>query len=361
MRDYFLNILVVLILILGEFGYLFSFLIYGKYLSLLIFFVLIFQSRFKIRKGVIGINSLIFPFVIIVFLNFVQFFNFSIYPVIESIIILSAVLPFISTTNFNFYPRFVFLCLLVSFFIKTGFDFNLSLSVDSFLKSETSSNETNLFSFIFGFFAIYFFYVKNKTYFVLSVIVVILTFKRIVFISLFITILFSILRLDKLKNMSLLVILSNLFWVLISYVITTDWFFDFSVEFFNLSPGFLTKGRSTVYGLLFDNYEGLNIIPILFGFGAAEARISLLSYDIGISLIHNDVLKLFYEYGVFVFISFFVFLYRNNSKAILFSVYLNCLFFTDNVFIYAPVIFLFFLLSMEYTRVLNMKKCLYLV
>jgi predicted membrane protein len=60
---------------------------------------------------------------------------------------------------------------------------------------------------------------------------------------------------------------------------------------------------------------------------------------------HSDILKNFLEFGPVVFCLWVYFLYKINArnlKTLLYVIYTNVLFITDNVFIYFDVFFLFY-------------------
>jgi hypothetical protein len=340
---------------LGEFGKYNSYLIYGKYLCFIIFIILLFQSNGKINRNSLKMSSIIFPFLMIILMNIIQVFNFSKYAIFETIFLLVSILPFITKAKIQFNPKLIFYLTSLAFLIKNGLEIGITISWESFLKSETSMTESNIFPFIFGFFAIFFLKNGEKKLFILSFLLTILTFKRIVFLSLVISLFIYLTRLDRSRILPYIFVLGNFLWILISYFVTTDLFYDISMEISNLPPAHLTQGRSTVYAFLFDNFKQNPVINSFFGAGATQTRIILERLDAGIDLIHNDSLKIFIDYGIPVFILFFFKLIKNNKGAVIFSVFLNILFFTDNTLIYAPVLFLFLLLSEE-TRTYNINK-----
>lgn len=341
------TISVILILSLGEFSDILPFFKYGKYLTFLLFVLLLFESKFKLNKKYFKPDSPLFPFLLIIIINLLYIVRINQFLIIETIILLGAVLPFITGSRLKLNLKFINAAIFIFFFLKIGLNFSLNFSIDAFFMSETSSAETNIFAFVFGLFAIYFLSIKNYKCFLINAIFVFLSFKRITFLGLTIVFFIHFFSLYKLKGIVVLSIIVNFLWLYLSHFITTDIFAEISQKTTDLPPGFLTMGRSTFYEVIWEEFKNNDLIQnLIIGLGGGQTRIIMHEfYGDEAHLLHNDILKIFIEYGILVFSTFVITLYHNKKEIVLLTIFLNISFLTDNTLIYEPVIFLYFLLS----------------
>lgn len=345
-RKFLYTIFVLLALTLPEFSQYFPFLRYGKYITFLIFLILFFESQGRLEKYAFTKNSILLPFLILVIFNFFHLWKLNNYLIIESIILIGAILPFITVKKLQIDIKAINFFLFITFFARNQFNISIDASSEAFLTSQTATAESNVLPFLFGFLSLFFLVKKQYLWFIFNFIFVILSFKRIVFISLISIIFFRLLKLEKFKRVIFLAIIANSIWLFFSYFITTDSFKNLSFDLFNMSPGFLTQGRSTFYEIIFSAFKENTLFNAIFGIGGGETRRIIENSFYGkAQLLHNDILKIFVEYGLIVFYIFIYLLYKNKKGILFLTMYLNVLFLTDNTLIYEPVLFLFFILT----------------
>ena len=259
---------------------------------------------------------------------------------------LTALSPFLLVGNLKLNPNkaFYILCIIytaniIPKLLTSGFYY-------SFLDS-SSAFEHHTYAFVFGVFAAYFIATKNHKTLFLCLIFCALSLKRVSILALIIVYTLSMLPKGYLKHLlkPWRMVVLNLLSIFITYFVTTSAFNDLCIEYFDRSASFITMGRNVLYGSMFGEFF-LQPHTFLIGIGLGETY-TLASESIDFSTkvnIHNDITKIFVESGVLVFILFFYYLYKVNSKQLLLVVYINIVFFTDNVTTYVLVMYVFFYL-----------------
>lgn len=339
------DVTISLVLISTELGLLSPVLSYLKYVPLILA-PLFLHIRLK-HKILIENQKLRTPFLLLLLvstllhllsLNLIGFINILIW---LSVLLLILAIPESARLNYKFInvSLLIPLTLLILFRKEVHFDFSL----EALIASETSSIESNMLPFIAGIFAIYWFVKKKWLYFILNCAILLLTFKRIVILSFIAGICVYVFpRLRFLFRPSRMVIL-NFLYVALTFWIVTDSFDSLVREYAGVSAGFLTKGRTSLLSPIIE-LIGDSPAVILFGLGQGNAVV-LISEHFGFrTLLHNDVLKILIEHGIFVFILFFRMLYKMKSHFSGILIYFNLLLFTDNVLIYSPVLLLLLLI-----------------
>jgi hypothetical protein len=258
---------------------------------------------------------------------------------------------------FNLYnaPRYIktmFWGLLVIQFLRKSYDIS-SLSVQTFLEAFVTSQlptETNL-AFHFGLLLIYFALSKNLRYSIGSAVMTLLCFKRIVFPA----VIFSLCAYYVLEKMKFgsrkwgsavipFLAIINLLAVYLSYQFAYG---QYDLWLYNLterSPNEIFVGRQFIYSNVLSQIKGMPWLGI--GIGKIDELAFTLFYS-PLNL-HSDLLKNYFEFGVFFYVIWICLLYWFNFRSpglIALALYLNILFLTDNTFIYFDVIYLFYLLS----------------
>jgi hypothetical protein len=346
------------ILILGGIPIDIPYLRYLKYFTFLLFIFACIDSKWKLDKKALKPSSVIYPFLLLCLFYTLSVWNYNRFLFIDLIIISGAFLPFIFIKKIEINLYAVNVLLFVCFLISSGFSFKLDFSKDAFLLSETSEAESNMLPFLFGLLSIFFFMKKNYLFTILNLVFVILSFKRIVFLSVSVVLLFHFFKFYKYRNITFILILCNLLWLYLSYFITTDLAGDICRKITGLPIGQFTQGRTVRYMYVWENFTEDPLKHTLFGMGGGQTRILLSQFFYGESLqLHNDIMKVFIDFGALGFLLFVGFLYRNRKKQAFISltILLNCFFMTDNVLIYEPVLFLYILLSYEILKTQERK------
>lgn len=261
---------------------------------------------------------------------------------------LTSLAPFLVGCVPKLNPKRFFLFLAGLFLLLTMPDLLSGGFTYSILDSE-SSLEDHSFAFVFGLFAIFFFLTKDKKYFFLSLILALLVLKRISLLAIsLVIVVYYIFPYALLKRLAIVGLLANMAYIFIAFYITTESFNYLSQEYFGVSSSFLTMGRTALYDPIFSSSR--DFISMLFGDGPGSsysiAAASIFIAD-GKVNIHSDVLKIYYELGVFVFLAFFFLCYKLRDLRIYLFIYINIILFTDNISTYVIVMYVYFFLAQK--------------
>ena len=338
----------------GEFKFL-RYLIYTP-IILVIFSLVI--NKFVLRSFSPKRNPLNFAFLLIIISGFVHLPILGFTGLSQLFFILAASLAFIIHANYDFNLRFVSLIFMLSFLILSFYsNFSIDFSLIGFLKSDTSSLETNQHPFVFGIMTLFFLYKRDYLFFILSLIFVVISFKRIVFIGLLFTIPIVLLERKNIiifKNKRWLFLVLNVIIIYGFILFTAGTFNEAIVEFTGLSIGELTQGRNSILIPVIDEYTEMGIFEKMFGMGQGFTY-DLTMFD-SANAPHNDILTILIDHGIVIFFFFFYFAYQETN---VFPVtFTNFLFLTDNTLIYTVYIFMLLLLTNKFnqSRVLNSKN-----
>jgi hypothetical protein len=324
-------------------------------LSLIIFFL----GDFKIRKNDIGRVDiglsllLISGFVMIwsstdVLLGLKDLFFISCYlfPILFFVTSGS-----ISNDDLNLIFNIVALSFLISILGRdyTGF---------SFLDSKSPFESTE--SFVFGGFFLHFMMQKDKKRMIIALFFMFLSLKRIALLGVLAGAAVWLLPVvwNLLNRQRLLITIANTFFILFLYLLVYGYFDEFIASYTEKGVAEITLGRIGLYVGVLDNI-GSNFFSFFAGAGAGSTYELVMEYDYydkaGGNL-HSDTLKVFYEYGVFVFLAFYTLLSCVKGKeALVLSVYIMCLLLTDNVLIYVSVMF-YLLLLLKQAEIRHMES-----
>jgi hypothetical protein len=328
LRFTIISLLIFSWLFLKEIGYDLS--MYFYILSIVI------QLYFFTRNGDFYLNKilllLIFCGVAHLFFG-LSYYNFVFVIIYITIALVSGGTYTISKSNFAFVNLFLCLTFCLS---MSKIDLVFNFSFGSFLTSDFSSWENNSHPFIFLLFFIYAVNFKYNILAFVNFIFILISFKRIVFFAAviyFIFFFFNLLRLNLIKN---LLKYSHGILIFIPYIINYPLIVDAVYDLTGLYMTHLTQGRSMFYSEITNTFSD----PCWMILGYGPGKVTEWSVENNDYLIHNDLLKLFLEFGLLVYLYFFNYLYHKIQKSL--YLVLILLFLTDNVFIYSYfMIFLF--------------------
>ncbi|MEY8213715.1 MAG: O-antigen ligase family protein [Colwellia sp.] len=218
--------------------------------------------------------------------------------------------------------------------------------------SESKAPFEGSVSFVFGGFFLYFMMFKDKKGMILSALLMFLSLKRIALLGVFVggAVWFIPSLWRMLSSNRIFLLLVNLGFILFLFLLV-DGFFDDVLELYTgKGAQEITLGRLNHYVGVLENI-GNNFLSFFLGGGAGSTYELAMQYDyfdrVGGNL-HSDTLKVFYEYGFVIFCVFFGLLSAVKGKAALvMSIYMMCLFFTDNVIVYVSVMFFLLLLTKQ--------------
>jgi len=227
--------------------------------------------------------------------------------------------------------------------------------IGSFSLLESQGLFESGFSFIFGIYAIYYLNIKKYPKLLIAVILVVVTLKRISLLGIIVAAAIAFLpqKLKRIPNNSYVILAFHSIVVLLIFLLTTGSLDELIESITGKNSAWLTMGRTVHYfGVVSDIIK--NPANVIFGNGAGSAyNMATISYE-GDSVtpnLHSDTLKIFYEYGILFFISFFFLLGRKKSDvAQSFVIYLSVIFITDNTLIYTNVMFIYFMCFSAITK-----------
>lgn len=328
----------------------FKFLRYLIYAPIFLVALSLLKNKYVLSSFHYKKNSINFSFLLLIISAFLHLPLLGITGFYQLFFIISASLPFIIFNKYEFNWRFISLIFMFSFLILTSYSsFSIDLSIESFLKSETSSFETNQHPFVFGIMTLFFLYKRDKLFFILNLIFVIISFKRIVFIGLLFAIPIVLLERKNiiiLRNKRWLLLVLNLLYIYTIILFSAGAFNETIEQFSGISIGELTQGRNNILVTVVDQFTEMNILEKLFGMGQG------FTYDLSISVIghapHNDILSILIDHGILIFVLFFYYAYQETN--VFPVVYTNFLFLTDNTLIYTVYIFIFLLMINNYDK-----------
>jgi len=299
--------------------------------------------------------------VLLLFLQNIFFTTLSYRFVPNAIFILSPLLFIVVGAHYfnkNYIDRYVYLILLVNiflFFYEEGSDLLNVLTDLSILKSAFITSiiptESNL-AYVFGFLAIYFFITnKNIALKIIPVIFFFLCFKRIAIVAVLLCIVlyyvlnyFNVSVAKHRTKLAFLGVLINFLYVRITAMIVSGTFDKLVMDATGFSTDRFLMGRKQFYTQVFSRAQSN-----WFGLGLGKVDDIMFDYMKFPINLHSEVLRVFFEFGVIVFVVWlFVLFYQNlfSNKSAVFLVYFNILILTDNVFVYFDVMvyFYFFIL-----------------
>lgn len=298
-----------------------------------IMFFLCFKGT--IKKDVKYIS----PYLLLMGVSAIGFWRLGVFGYKDIFFIIAYVTPFLLFTPKSCQDKKLFCAVVVTFFI-----FAASVSVSQ-LKSFSFMGSTapfeSVFCFVFGAFAVYFFITRRFVYFAVSLVLVFLTLKRIVvlavFASVFLTILPVKIKTFLVSNTSFIIV--NAFVCVFLLLFAGGFFENIISEVFSKNSNAFSLGRFDIFNNAIDKFSYNFEANIIFGMGVGHTYIERFP-GMGVENLHSDILKIFFEFGFFVFL-FFIFcsVYKLNLEERIFFVYLNVVFLTDNVLIYVQVMF----------------------
>tara|TARA_Y100001970_G_C14246701_1_gene868826 strand:+ start:3284 stop:4492 length:1209 start_codon:yes stop_codon:yes gene_type:complete len=256
-------------------------------------------------------------------------------------------------------------CLFI-YLIKLGPDifsmfnaFNQIFS-NSLTNSQIEGSYESVFSFTFSFLALFYFMRKKIFLFILFALFSILTFKRISLMGLLISIVvfliaktFKVNVINNKRKISLLGLFGNSFYIFLAILIITGYFDNAIKSIFGRSLNFILMGRVELFNHAFelssnsiwDNFH-------ILGLGLGRLSESLQgSYFTHLTNIHSDVIKIFIENGVLLFIYLFYSIYKFSAhklELLIIIIFFNVLLISDNILIYFNTMYIFNLIILSF-------------
>lgn len=307
------------------------------------------------NKRIRYLTSLLLFYLFAFAINFIKGFHYGrfyaeVYFVLSPIIFTLLIAVLVPEADYSKSVTLLFYLIAISFLVERFGPILQAIThpgqlLTAFLTSELES-ESN-YSFQFGMFFIVFAWKNKKFLRLLSGFLLLLSFKRIAILAvLLIGLLYLVEKISRgrwqpSRNKTLL-FLFNALVVIILFSFFNGVFDDWILEMTGVSSNFLTQGRYDIYQDIFHHFGTVEFLG--FGLGSINTFLSNAGYQL-VNL-HSDVLKVFFELGPVLYIGWILLFYKyvSNFLTAALCIYMNILFFTDNVFIYFDVLFIFYFL-----------------
>lgn len=324
-----ITILIYIILIGVDLG-LNSYLLY--IFVLILFFLGDFSHLYYPR------NNLVTPFLILSLYALSQFWQMSQRTVLEIGLLILGVLCFTFRRPYRVNIKKLNVCvgivLLLQFFMSSAL---VQVTYLNYLNSDIGY-ESSMLSFIIPFFFYYWLSRNDKLFILINMSLVLIAGKRIALLACFVGVFYYLCkRWLQRKWFPFIMISVNLLYLFFSFLLAEEFFDDLCFQWFGMSVNQLTMGRFELYRIVMDKVDIMDEYRYLYGIGLGNTENYLI---LGINRLHNDVLKIFFEFGIIVFCIFFYYIY-NQQKPNQWGYILiwNVLLMTDNTLTYVPVIF----------------------
>ncbi len=345
------HIIVLIMIVISFYTYHFNQLRFLKYIApfILIIFLILLKN-----KNII-IKNYMYPFILLIVVYYLKVFQYNPQGYLESIFIFSALAIFMLPYSNKVYLDIrvisvVSILFMIILYLITFSSVNIDFSYNAFLRSETSTIEGDM-AFLFGLFVMYFILEKKYIWAILNSVMLLMGLKRIVFLGLLVvTILLISPRVIKktFANKHAMVIINICYLIFTMYLLLG--MFDTLIEqYTGISAGYFLMGRSSIYSSILPYWEENKLMISLIGSGMGTSN-QIIQSNLGFhQLLHNDVLKIFFEHGFIIFIAFFYLLFNtSNKKHFYMALLVNMIFLTDNMLIYTHILLIYFAISNNY-------------
>jgi len=314
----------------------------GHLIKLIIFYLIVFvlQTLFLLLIKPGGYAG---PFI----WNSVRLFT----PLLSILLISSFIIPTVgnawqdSSVNLIFFSSGI---ALIPKLLSSSFS---SFDILKVISLGVSPLESDTLCFVFGLIAAHYILKGKKWLILLSLIMVFLTGKRIVFLGLLIFYILNLRvireRVERKTNMfGIMLLLINSFYCYFLYDLGSGEgkIIDFLENLFSKTTEELTVGRLVLYERIIAQMG----FPSMFGNGMGNVMFSLRKISSAEEWLHSDILMNFYEVGIIGCIIWMIYLFnlfKSNYTCLTFLVMFNVFMLTDNAFYYfVPSFLLYFLM-----------------
>lgn len=260
----------------------------------------------------------------------------------------------------NYFSILIIILFIIFVITERNSIIKLFSSLSNFFLYSISDTETT-YAPVYGVISIYFFLRKKYRYFILAALLTIVASKRIVVAALFGSLLGGILikRLRiKPMTVTILAVLSNLIFVVLLINLSQGEFNSIIQKVTGLNANHFFMGRVNIYGIALEKFEPFTLLGSGLGSTSYYLRTSLYATETA-NLIHSDILKLFVETGIVLFLAYITTLYNISKKSpnsIFILLYINILYLTGNTLIFVHVNIIVYIVLIAIYKMDEMNK-----
>ena len=253
------------------------------------------------------------------------------------------ILPFLAKNNLRVEARGLNLLFMAGFMFLVGTRFlSFNLSIRTFIVSHFGI-EMGAYTYTLGLFAVYWMVRDYKRWALLNLVLMFLGGKRIAMaagiICMLIAFYYRYKEGEVRKLWKLLIAAGCVLYLYISWRFARGAYNDIILEYTEKSADAFALGRQQLFRAVY------NIMPDpnLWGVGPGNTC-DYLQNTVGLKRMHNDILKVYSENGIFISIGFLLFLLRKlNYKKLPLLIFIMFVYCTTNTFIYVYMIFMYVL------------------
>lgn len=320
--------------------------------------LVLFHNKVAVNK-ILFYNLLLYTFLITLnFLTATITGNLSLRFVTESSLILVPIITVflifaLKNINISKIIDYVFYSYLLSFVI---YNFKFLINVPKLFSSFFTALKFSVFpteswlAFPFGIFTIYYIIEKKYLTFYISLVLFLLSFKRIAMVALALSLLvyffYENKKFIKAKFVRYFIAI-NLILLTLLYFFINGVFTKFIERETGISINWFSQGRFQIYNDVINHFSD----KIWLGTSLGFTHLYLSTKYTDIAFLHSDILKIILELGILPFIIWlfsFMKININSLKSVALIMYINILFLSDNVFIYFDTLFIFYIILIKF-------------
>ena len=326
---------------------------YVYFFVLLLFF---FNNEKKISLNYR--NSICIPIILLVVFSLIKVWQISTRTLMDCGLLVLGTICYWNNKRFfvdvKLLNQLIWAGLLLCLIVNGG---TIHLGMTDFLTSDIGY-ESAMFAYTLPFFMYYWLKRGNKRYVIINIICILLAGKRIALLAILVGL--GYYYCDKrfnIKKIKSLIIAANVIYLFFTFSLAAGYFDEFIQDSTGFTVNQLTMGRFELYNSVIENVDIFKHHTWLYGIGLGNSNIVIEETLEEAGILHNDLLKIFIECGLVIFMLFFFLLYDIRKKWQWgYIIIWNVILLTDNTLIYVPVIFtLCLMLDSEFIAI-NMNE-----
>lgn len=288
-------------------------------------------------------NGLVCGYILVIVTSVFRLQQYSVDMVKDVGLMAIGILPFLAQNNLKVEARGLNLLLMAGFMLLMGEHFlSFTLSIKTFISSNFEL-EFGAYTYTLGLFALYWMVRDYKRWALLNLVLMFFGGKRIAMVAGIICILIAFYYRYKEKEVNLVwklfISACCVLYLYITWRFASGQYNDIILEYTEKSADAFALGRQQLFSAVYE----ITPDPNLWGVGPGNTC-DYLQETVGLKRMHNDILKVYSENGIFISIGFLWFLLRRlNYKQLPLLIFILFIFCTTNTLIYVYMIFMYVL------------------